>query len=532
MKAFTDLFLALDASNKTSSKVAALEDYFRRTPPEDAIWALHFLTGGRVKRAMPTAFLREAAAQQAGIPLWLFEDSYHHVGDLAETISLLLPPPEAPLPLPLHEHVRRYIEPLPRLAPEERVALLRDAWSRLDAPQRLTHHKLIGGGFRAGVGKALVLRAFAQAHGLEPALVADRLAGQWSPTPEFHSRLIGPGTEMEDAARPYPFCLAHPLDTPLEDLGEPSQWQAEWKWDGIRAQILRRASEARIWSRGGEAITDRFPELRDAALALPDGTVLDGEVLAWADDRPLPFSALQTRIGRKRVSARILAECPVRFIAYDLLEHEGQDLRSRPLQVRRTLLESLLAASGGLGALLASPRLSFEAWQDLASARGTSRERGVEGLMLKRKESAYASGRARGDWWKWKVDPFSCDCVLIYAQAGHGRRAGLHTDYTFGVWNGGQLVPVMKAYSGLSDAEIRELDQWVRRNTLEKFGPVRSVPPEQVFELAFEGIAKSSRHKSGLAVRFPRIVRWRRDKPPSQADSLDSLSALLEASTQ
>jgi DNA ligase-1 len=351
--------------------------------------------------------------------------------------------------------------------------------------------------------------------------------GSWEPTAERFRRLLLEETGDADLSRPYPFFLAYALEGVVDDLGEPTTWQAEWKWDGIRAQLIRRGGSTYIWSRGEELVTERFPELAEAAALLPDGTVLDGEILPWASDGPLPFSQLQRRIGRKKLGPRILAEVPVVLVVYDLLESAGADVRALPLRERRAKLERLLGGGRFAGRFRLSPIVEASGWGDVRKAYGEAREQSSEGLMLKRLDAPYGVGRRKGPWWKWKVPPFTVDAVMIYAQAGHGRRASLYTDYTFAVWHEGELVPFAKAYSGLTDAEIRLLDSWIRRNTLERFGPVRAVVPEQVFELAFEGIQKSPRHRSGVAVRFPRIARWRTDKLAAEADSLETLRRMM-----
>jgi DNA ligase-1 len=391
-------------------------------------------------------------------------------------------------------------------------------------------NKLITGAFRVGVSQNLVVRALARAGGVDEPAVAHRLMGAWDPTPEFYTRLFGADTSDADASRPYPFYLAYALEAEPESLGDAGEWQAEWKWDGIRAQMIRRRGSVYLWSRGEELITERFPELARAAGLLPDGTVLDGEILPWKEGAPLPFAQLQRRIGRKVLGPKILAEVPVVLLAYDLLEIEGRDVREEPLRWRRARLEELIASlpSGATDRIPLSPIVPAGDWDAVLEAYRGARERASEGLMLKRLDSPYRTGRRRGDWWKWKVEPFTLDAVMVYAQRGHGRRASLYTDYTFAVWKEGELVPFAKAYSGLTDAEIRQVDAWVRRNSLQKFGPVRTVKPELVFELAFEGIQRSPRHKSGVAVRFPRIVRWRTDKKPEDADSLETIIGLLE----
>lgn len=533
MKRFTRLFDELDATTRTTLKVEALERYFRDAPPEDAAWALWFLTGRRAKRAVSTRLLREWVAEETELPLWLVEASYAEVGDLAETLALLLPPREGRTDLPLREVARDRVLALSDLPEEEKRRLVTESWRMFGTRERLVWHKLVTGGFRVGAGKKLVTRALAGVVGVPPAVLAHRITGTWTPSAEAWARITSE-EELEDApARPYPFLLAHPLDGPPSDeLGDRADWQAEWKWDGIRAQLLHRSGELLLWSRGEELVTHQFPELQALEGVLPDGLVLDGEVLAWKGDEPLPFGALQRRLGRKRVGEKLLREVPVAFQAYDLLERDGQDVRARPLSERRTALEAVVTRVGDAalappGLLRLSPVVGTGGWEELEALRKGSRERGVEGFMLKRRDAAYQVGRPRGVWWKWKVEPLTLDAVMIYAQQGHGRRAGLHTDYTFGVWKGDELVPVAKAYTGLTDAEIRRLDRWIRGNTVERFGPVRSVEAEQVFELAFDGIRSSSRHKSGVALRFPRMARWRTDKPAAEAATLEEVQALL-----
>jgi DNA ligase-1 len=528
VKAFTALYTALDETTRTSVKVRAMRDYFASAPPADAAWAIYFLSGRKPRQVVPTRKLRAWAVEEAGVPEWLFDESFHAVGDLAETIALLLPALKAASDVPLHEWVERRLLPLRGAAEEAQRAVMREAWRTLDGPQRFVWNKLITGAFRVGVSQQLVTRALAEAGGLDAAVVAHRLMGAWEPTPAFYAGLLAEGTGDADHSRPYPFFLATPLEADPATLGGRTDWQAEWKWDGIRAQLVRRAGQTFLWSRGEELITDRFPELAELGARLPDGTVIDGEVLPWSDGQVQPFAQLQRRIGRKTLGKKILAEVPVVLMAYDLLEDRGADVRGRPLQERRRRLEALAGAAAPGGRLVLSPLVAGATWEDLAQARAGSRERRVEGLMLKQLGSPYRVGRVRGDWWKWKIHPLTVDAVLVYAQRGSGKRASLYTDYTFAVWDQGQLVPVAKAYSGLTDAEIRKVDAFVRGHTVEKFGPVRSVRPELVFELAFEGIQRSARHKSGVAVRFPRILRWRTDKPAAEADTLDAVKALLK----
>lgn len=537
MKAFAQLYADIDATTSTNRKVAAMADYFSTAASADAAWAVYFLAGGRPKRLIPVRRLAEWAMEVSQVPEWLFEESYHAVGDLAETISLVLPERadgdegSNAVDLPMHEWVERRILPLVDMTEEEQRETVLAAWRELSGTERYIWNKLITGAFRVGVSEQLVVRALSRASGVEEGVIAHRLGGNWVPTSEGFTALVAPDAADADESRPYPFYLAYALEDELPALGEPHEWQAEWKWDGIRAQVIRRGGRTYIWSRGGELVTDRFPELVAAAERLPDGTALDGEIMPWSNGGALPFAQLQRRIGRKKLGPKILAEVPVVLVTYDLLELAGRDLRNEPLLERRRMLDELLAEANTWPdrTFIPSPIVHMATWDDAVAAQSASRERRAEGLMLKRRDSAYGVGRRKGSWWKWKVQPFSVDAVMIYAQPGHGRRALLHTDYTFAVRDGDALVPFAKAYSGLTDAEIRTLDAWIRRHTLEKFGPVRHVEPVQVFELAFEGIQRSPRHKSGVAVRFPRIARWRMDKPVSEIDTIDTLRALISA---
>ena len=526
MKAFSDLYAQLDETTKTNDKVAALARYFASTTPADAAWAVYFLTGRKPRQVVGTRKLREWAAEAAGVPSWLFDECYDAVGDLSETIALLLPPPDRTLDLSLARLVEDVLLPLRDEPESSQKAALLDIWRGMDQGQRFVWSKLISGAFRVGVSAQLVTRALAKVSGVESAVVAHRLMGDWRPTPEFFDRLRATESGESELSRPYPFCLAYPLENGPESLGDPALWQAEWKWDGIRSQVIRRSGEVFIWSRGEELVTDRYPELAAIANVLPDGTVLDGEILPWRDGRPLPFAQLQRRIGRKTLSKKILGEVPVALVAYDLLEDAAVDVRSRPLEWRRSRLAEVVAAVGRPNLML-SPVVAGCSWEVLAAERLRSREMSAEGLMLKKLGSPYVVGRQRGDWWKWKINPHTIDAVLTAAQRGSGKRASLYTDYTFCLWDAGRLVPIAKAYSGLTDEEIARVDRFVRQNMVEKFGPVRTVKPELVFELAFEGIQRSTRHKSGVAVRFPRILRFRDDKKAEDADTLDTLKAML-----
>ena len=529
MKDFAALVAAIDETTRTSEKVEAMVAYFKDAQPADAAWAVHFLSGERPKRLIPVRRLAAWATAASGVPEWLFEECYQAVGDLAETISLLLPETVAPAQRPLHVWIEEHLLPLGEMEEYEQRGAILDAWGALAGMERFVWNKLITGGFRVGVSQPLVIRALSRVSGIAEGVIAHRLSGRWTPRAESWTALVAEQTTDADSSKPYPFYLAYALEEEIEALGEPRDWQLEWKWDGIRAQLVRRAGQCYLWSRGEELVTERFPEIAMAARLLPNGTVVDGEIMPWKEGRPLPFAQLQRRIGRKTLGTKILEAVPAVLIAYDLLEIGGEDVRDRPLVWRRAQLAELLATPGVSRTLILSPTVGVSGWADARAAWRRAREECAEGLMVKRLDAPYGVGRRRGGWWKWKVQPYAVDAVMIYAQAGHGRRASLNTDYTFAVWDGGTLVPFAKAYSGLTDAEIRELDAWIRRNTVEKFGPVRSVKPEQVFELAFEGIQSSSRHKSGVAVRFPRIARWRTDKKPEYADTLETLRTLLRA---
>ncbi|MEI4473296.1 ATP-dependent DNA ligase [Frigidibacter sp. MR17.24] len=529
MKRFAALFAQLDTTTRTSEKVAALAGYFREAPEPDRLWTIALLSGRRPKRAVVSTRLAEWAAEVAGLPAWLFEESYAVTGDLAETIALILPEPDAcGEDLALSDWIAR-IRGLAALPEPGRRAAVLAAWAALGGTERFLFNKLLTGGFRMGVAQGLMVRALAEATGREAADLALRLMGDWTPDTTTYDRLVLAESPEADLSRPYPFCLAHALEDGPDALGAPGDWAADWKWDGIRGQAVLRGGAFALWSRGEELVTDRFPELRELADRLPQGTVVDGEILVWKDGRPLPFAALQPRIGRKTVGRKLLAEAPVVLMAYDLLEDRGADIRAQPFDARRARLERIAAAVPETAPFRISPLIGFDDWPALAAARATATGRAAEGVMLKARGSPYHPGRRRGDWWKWKVDPMSLDVVMVYAQAGHGRRANLYTDFTFALWQGNELVPITKAYSGLTDTEFAQVTAWVQRHTEERFGPVRRVTPELVFEIAFEGIQRSPRHKSGIALRFPRMVRWRRDKPAAEADTLAAAEALLAA---
>ena len=535
MRRFAQLYDALDATTSTNAKVAAMQAYFAEAPPADAAWALFFLTGRRLKRLIAPRLLAVWGCERAQVPGWMAEECFSLVGDLAETVALMMDAARTERrahgePPSLASLIEETLLPLRDADEDEKRRVVMTLWDSLERREMYLLAKLLTGEMRVGVSETLAIRALAQHAGLPPATVAHRLMGAWQPSAGSFAALVRPGASDADVSRPYPFFLASPLEEEPEALGDRAGWLAEWKWDGIRAQIVRRGGGAYLWSRGEELITDRFPDLSGVWAALPEGTVLDGEVLAHSGDAPMPFSVLQRRIGRQKLTPRILVEAPAAFMAYDVLEDEGRDVRELPLRERRALLERLVA--GRSSRLLLSGSVEAASWEELSVLRRGSRERGVEGLMLKRWDSPYRVGRPRGDWWKWKIDPYTIDAVLVYAQPGNGRRANVLTDMTFAVWNQGELLPVAKAYSGLTDEELDQLDRWIRQHTVARFGPVRQVEPVHVFELHFEGIAESSRHRSGVAVRFPRIARWRTDKKPQDADTLAALRTLIRSQSR
>ena len=527
MKRFAQLFNELDQTTKTNAKVEALANYFAQVDDQDKLWTIAILSHRRPKRTVNTTLLRTWAASFSQLPMWLFEESYHVVGDLAETITLILPPQELQSNHSLTYWIN-YIVALGELEEDQKKEKTWQAWNSLDTIERFIYNKLITGGFRIGVSQKLMVRALAKHTQIDENKLAHRLMGNWTPNSTTFQDLIINDNPLDDISKPYPFYLAYALEDPPKSLGIPSEWIAERKWDGIRGQLIVRNDRHFVWSRGEELVTDKFPELAPLANALPNGTVIDGEILPFKNDQPLSFQVLQTRIGRKNVTKKILEEAPVIIMAYDLLEFAGKDIRDKSMDERRNLLEKLLADHNVHELIQLSVEVPFEDWETLHKERAASRKHLSEGLMLKRRDSAYKSGRKRGDWWKWKVDALTIDAVMIYAQRGHGRRANLYTDFTFGVWDANKLVPFAKAYSGLTDKEFKEITSWVRKNTIERFGPVRSVTPTFVFEIAFEGINASTRHKSGVALRFPRIKRWRKDKPIEEANTLEDLKAFLK----
>lgn len=526
MKHFAQLINHLDQTNKTNEKVALLKDYFFAAPEEDKIWALALFTHRRPRRHVNTTLLRYWVSEKAQIPHWLFEDSYHVVGDLAETVSLVLSDSKKCSDKTLNYWLV-YLKSLEGLDEESKKNKILTALSELDKTEKFVFTKLITGSFRIGVSQNLIIRALAEIYKEDTASIAYRITGNWDPYYTSYQNLLFHPNKNEDASKPYPFYLAYPLEGNIDTLGEENNWEAEWKWDGIRGQLIFRNQSVYVWTRGNELVTDKFPEFETLIGKFPDGTVIDGEILPYKDENILPFSMLQMRIGRKNVTKKILQEVPVSFFAFDILEWEKKNIRQYEFKQRRNILENLFSHHKSLKFIKLTENIIFSSWNELAEIRKKSRENRAEGLMIKNLFSTYEVGRKRGSWWKWKIDPYTIDGILIYAQKGHGRRADLFSDYTFAVWDKDRLVPFAKAYSGLTDAEMKEVDTFVKRNTLERFGPVRTVRPELVFELAFEGINLSNRHKSGVALRFPRIKRWRRDKKTADANTLEDLKTLI-----
>lgn len=524
MKDFAELIKKIDSTNKTNAKVSYFVDYLDKASDDDKLWAIALLSHRRPKRPANTTLLRKWASEVVEIPLWLFEESYHIAGDLAETIALLVPQSEKSVPTPSLSDLINEIIDIRGKDEQEIRYWITNLWMKLSKDEKFVFNKILTGGFRIGVSQKLMTKALAIHLNKDPNEVAHRLMGEWDPNRASFQGMFVDDKPEDRISRPYPFYLAYAIEEKIDDLGNPDQWTAERKWDGIRGQLIKRKGKFFVWSRGEELITHKFPEYEDLADLLEEGTVLDGEIICHDGKLPMPFNFLQTRIGRKNVSKKLLNEAPVKFIAYDILEYKSKDIRNEIFKERRKKLESLAwNIKSKTDKLILSPVVDFKDWNELQEERDRSREFLCEGIMLKKNSSVYGVGRKKGDWWKWKVDPMTIDGVLTYAMQGHGRRANLFTDYTFALWDSGELVTFAKAYSGLTDKEIVGVDKFVRNNTIEKFGPVRQLKPELVFEIAFEGIAESKRHKSGVALRFPRINRWRKDKLASQANSLDDI---------
>jgi DNA ligase-1 len=528
MKEFASLITKLGTSTKTNEKLEALSQYFTNAHDADKVWVIALFSGRRPKRLLSSAFLSLWCMEITNLPAWLFEECYHTVGDLAETIALLLPETNTKEAeeKTLYYFISSFLQ-MEKAVEAVKKDFVINNWMRMNKDERFVFNKLLTGNFRIGVSQKMIVNALAKTVKLEPSVIAHRISGNWDPSTTSFDQLLSEDSINIDFSKPYPFYLAYAVDTPVNELGHEHEWQAEWKWDGIRGQLIKRNNEIFVWSRGEELMTEKFPEYDSLKELLPEGIVLDGEIIPSIDKKPLPFALLQTRIGRKNISKKHLQDAPIAFFSYDILEYKGEDIRQRALEERRSLLEEIVTMIDH-PVLLLSPVINFSSWEQLAAIRESSREMGAEGIMLKRISSTYQVGRKVGDWWKWKIDPLVIDAVMIYAQKGHGRRSNLYTDYTFAVKDNDKLVTFAKAYSGLTDKEFAQVDAFVKRNSIEKFGPVRTVKPELVFEIAFEGIAASNRHKSGVALRFPRINRWRKDKKPDEINTLDDLKGMLE----
>ena len=524
---FAALVIQISSSTKTNDKLDALAEYFTVADDKDKVWVIAIFSGRRPKRIVSSTLLAEWCTALANIPPWLFLESYTTVGDLGETIALLLPEPlmKEEEGKSLSYYLEKFIA-IEKQDEEIRKKFILESWEHMNHGERFVFNKLIMGSFRIGVSQKIIVNALSKVVAHSSSVIAHRISGNWDPSTTSFSNLLSNEGADADHSKPYPFYLAYALEDEAASLGEPNEWQAEWKWDGIRGQIIKRNNELFVWSRGEELMTEKFPEYFILKDLLPDGIVLDGEIISAVDGKPMPFAALQTRIGRKNITKKQLQEAPIAFFVYDLIEFDGEDWREKTLEERRNKMEEILQNIDHPSIQL-SPVIKFNDWNELTELRKKSREMNSEGLMLKRKNSVYKVGRKRGDWWKWKIDALTIDCVMIYAQKGSGRRSNLYTDYTFAVKDGDKLVPFTKAYSGLTDKEFAQVDNFVKRNSLEKFGPVKTVKPELVFEIAFEGIAASNRHKSGVALRFPRISRWRKDKKPDEINTIEDLKALL-----
>lgn len=527
LQLFAEMVTEISTSTKTNDKIQSLVNYFATASGADKVWVIAIFSGRRPRRTVNSRLMQEWCTEIIKIPDWLFNECYHTVGDLSETLALLLP--ETKRAGQVNENLSDYLQQFIAIEKEDeevKKKFIVQSWNQMNRDERFVFNKLITGSFRIGVSQKTIVNALSKVVDLSPSVIAHRISGNWDPSTTSFTDLLSKSASVSDFSKPYPFYLAYALDDDVTNLGPTNEWQAEWKWDGIRGQIIKRNNELFVWSRGEELMTDKFPEYFILKDLLPDGVVLDGEILPTIDGKPLSFSVLQTRIGRKNVGKKQLQEAPVSFFAYDLLEYNYEDWREKPLAERRKKLEEIILPIAN-NAIHISEIISFNSWEDLAELRKKSRSINSEGIMLKRKDSDYKVGRKRGDWWKWKIDPLTIDCVMVYAQKGSGRRSNVYTDYTFAVRDGDKFVTFTKAYSGLTDKEFAQVDHFVKRNSIEKFGPVRTVKPELVFEIAFEGIAASNRHKSGVALRFPRMSRWRKDKTVDEINTMDDLKEML-----
>ncbi len=526
MRTFARLVNALDSTNKTTQKLEAIDRFLDEADEQDKLWLLTLFTGKRPRRNINSTLMRQWAIEKSGIPEWLFLESYSSVGDLSETIALILPQPRKNIERSLSAWMELIID-LQDKSDEEKKDFVLQSWDGLPSTERFIFNKLIGGSFRLGISSKSLINALAKHYDLDANAVTHSIMGDWKMGEITFGGLVNGHYTDTQLSKPYPFCLAYPLEKTPEELGDIDEWQAEYKWDGIRGQFIKRNGEVFIWSRGEELVTDQFPEIRDELLQWQGDFVIDGEILVIKEGQVLNFSELQKRLNRKTLSKKMMEELPIGVLAYDLLEWEGEDWRERTMDERRAKLEMLFHLNPS-DYLRLSEIISCSDWDELMAVRESARDINSEGLMLKHRQSPYHTGRKKGDWWKWKISPLTIDAVLVYAQKGSGRRSAYYTDYTFAVKSEGKLVTIAKAYSGLTDKEIQEVSRFVNKNALEKFGPVRTVKPELVFEIAFEGIGFSTRHKSGVALRFPRIVRWRKDKTVDEIDEIEEIKKLIK----
>ena len=560
-RSFGNLINNLEQCNSTKKKINLISVFIKDIDPRDGSWILLLLMSTRQKRVITGRRLKDILQASFRMPSWLIDDCFAQVGDSAETISLLWPQLKSELTdaniecsevynklfnepkesKPLHWWMETLLPAIKDATETTQNRLILKLWSDIADQDHYLTNKLITGGFRNGVSKGLVVKSIAQAYELDESTVLERLMKPIEINNIWFQELTHPVSinRTDRGAIPYPFYLASPVE--IEKIKEtpPADWRLEYKWDGIRGQLIKRDTGAYLWSRGEELVNHVFPEIIEMAENLPDGTVLDGEILCWQKDvrKPMAFASLQRRLGRKTVNKKLLKECPTVFLAYDILEHKSIDIRAYNLRDRLKLLESV-QLNYNHPCLVIDNEKEFAEWEELIQLRDRARLEGAEGLMIKKISSHYLSGRKRGYWWKYKHDPMTLDAVLIYAQAGTGKRANLFTDYTFALWDDSnkyskdrKLVTFAKAYSGLNNSELMELDKWIRTHTIERYGPTRVVEQKQIFEIAFEGVMESKRHKCGLAVRFPRIHRWRIDKPVMEADCIEQAQALLKQNT-
>ena len=559
MKKFSALIDATEQTQRSVEKVALILEYFRTVPPEDAAWALALLTGRALPRILSLKLLQDVAVEASGLPKWLIEESLEAAGDVAEGIALLVSPRVSsrdssrvssrdssrvssrdfsrPVPeagLPLHRLVHERVLPLKELSDAERRALIVKTWRELSAEQAFLWNKFLTGGINSLIAEKLIVRALAQLAAISEEAMTYRLSRDWAPSAESFNSILQPADRDAELAKPFGFCLAAGLTSSPSKLGSLAAWQVENRWEGLRVQLIRRGSEVLLWSHGEELVTECFPEISEFGEALSEPVVLDGLVIPWSDGQPLAIESLAKRLkrvglARKRIDAKTRAESPVVFMAADLLEASGVDLRMQPLADRRRRLEELHARHAQMTSFLLSEILQPVNWPAVEDLKNGARERGATGVTLKRLDSTYRVESSPGQecWWELACEPFYLDAVLMYAERAQGQRGSQLSLLTLGVWNAGQLVPVAKVRPNLEQREIAELEQFVRKNTLERFGPVRTVQPELVFELAFEGLQESKRNKAGFALRAPRLNRWRRDRSASGVETVQTLQALF-----